>query len=94
MQALYDFDRARAEALLPGDSDLDVFHATAFGRTERVRAILEADRGAALAWSPGGFTALHLAAFSDEEESARLLVDAGPTSKRARGTRRSPACGR
>ena len=77
MQALYEFDRERALALLPADSELDVFHAAAFGRNERLREILGADRDAARAWSPDGFTALHLAAFSNAEETARLLVEAG-----------------
>jgi uncharacterized protein len=77
MQALYEGDRERAEGLLPPDDELDVFHAAAFARTERVREILETNFGAAQAWSPDGFTALHLAAFSDAEEAARLLVAAG-----------------
>ena len=77
MQALYEFDRDRALALLPADSELDVFHAAAFGRDERLREILSADPEAARAWSPDGFTALHLAAFSNAEEAARLLVEAG-----------------
>lgn len=77
MQALYDGDRARAEGLLPSDDELDVFHAAAFVRTERMREILEQDPGAARAWSSDGFTALHLAAFSDAGEAAKLLVEAG-----------------
>jgi ankyrin repeat protein len=77
MQALYDGDRARAERLLPGDEKLDVFHAAAFARTERLRQILAEDPEATRAWSPDGFTALHLAAFSDAEDAARLLVGAG-----------------
>ena len=77
MQALYEGDRSRAESLLPSDDELDVFHAAAFVRTERVREILADDPEAARSWSPDGFTALHLAAFSDAEEAARLLVQAG-----------------
>jgi uncharacterized protein len=77
MQALYEGDRARAEGALPPDDELDVFHAAAFARTARVREILASDQAAAQAWSPDGFTALHLAAFSDAEEAARLLVAAG-----------------
>jgi ankyrin repeat protein len=77
MQALYEGDRARAEAALPPDDELDVFHAAAFARTERMRQILAGDPAASGAWSPDGFTALHLAAFSDADEAARLLVEAG-----------------
>jgi uncharacterized protein len=77
MQALYDLDRERAVELLPADEELDVFHAAAFGRNDRLREILSADPEAARAWSPDGFTALHLAAFTDSEEAARMLVEAG-----------------
>src|SRR5215210_3702126 len=77
MQALYDGDHDGARAALGPDDDLDVFHAAAFGRAERLREILAANREAARAWSDDGFTALHLAAFTDSEETARLLVEAG-----------------
>ena len=77
MQALYAGDAEAARAALPPDGELDVFHAAAFGRVERLREILDADPGAAQAWSPDGFTALHLAAFTDSEEAARLLVGSG-----------------
>src|SRR5918999_5334381 len=77
MQALYDRDRERAEAALPPDEELDVFHAAAFARHQRLRELLAAEAGAARAWSPDGFTALHLAAFTDSEEAARLLVGSG-----------------
>ena len=77
LQALYEGDRARAKAALPGDDELDVFHAAAFGRIERLREILAEDPAAARAWSSDGFTALHLAAFTDSDEAARLLVQAG-----------------
>ena len=77
MQALYDGDADGARASLPPDSELDVFHAAAFDRGDRLREILAADPDAARTWSPDGFTALHLAAFTDAEEPARLLVKAG-----------------
>jgi ankyrin repeat protein len=77
MQALYAGDADAARSALPSDEDLDVFHAAAFGHLERLREVLAADPGAARAWSPDGFTALHLAAFTDSEQAARLLVDAG-----------------
>lgn len=77
MAALYARETERAESLLPPDDELDLFHAAAFDRVERLREILAADPAAARAWSPDGFTALHLAAFTDAEEPARLLVEAG-----------------
>ena len=77
MQALYEGDRARAEGLLPVDIELDAFHAAAFGRIARLRELLDADPGLARAWSRDGFTALHLAAFTDEADAARLLIERG-----------------
>jgi uncharacterized protein len=77
MEALYAGDAERARQALPPDEEIDVFHATAFGRFARLREILAEDPGAAKAWSPDGFTALHLAAFTDSEDAARILVEAG-----------------
>ena len=77
MQALYDGDRQRAQELLGGDAELDVFHAAAFGRERRLRELLDADLALARAWSPDGFTALHLAAFTDEVGAAQLLIERG-----------------
>ena len=77
MQALYNGDADGARAALLPEPELDVFHAAAFDRVERLREILAADPDAARSWSPDGFTALHLAAFTDAEETARVLVEAG-----------------
>ena len=77
MQALYIGDVEAARSALPPDDELDVFHAAAFGRVDRLREILAAELGAARAWSADGFTALHLAAFTDSDEAAGLLVAAG-----------------
>ena len=77
MQTLYNGDVEAARSALPPDEELDVFHAAAFGRVDRLREILAAELGAARAWSADGFTALHLAAFTDSDEAARMLVAAG-----------------
>ncbi len=77
MQALYAGDREKALGLLAADDELSVFDAAAFGRTARLRSILEADPSRARAWSADGFTALHLACFAEQEEAARLLVEHG-----------------
>ena len=77
LSALYRADRAAVDRLLAGDPDLDIFEAAALGRAERLRALLDGDPALARAWSPDGFTALHLAAFTDEAEAARLLVEGG-----------------
>ncbi len=75
--ARYRFDRPVMDALLAADPDLDVFEAAALGRIDRLRARLLDDPDAATAFSPDGFTALHLAAFFGKPEVARLLIDAG-----------------
>jgi ankyrin repeat protein len=77
MLARYRFDRATTDALLAADPDLDVFEATALGYVDRLREALEADPGAASAFSPDGFTALHFAAFFGKPEAARILLEHG-----------------
>jgi ankyrin repeat protein len=77
LQALYAGDEARARELLGADGELSVFEAAAFGRLDRLREILEADPTEAAAFSPDGFTALHLAVFGRQEEAARLLLEHG-----------------
>jgi uncharacterized protein len=77
MQALYAGEREKARHLLPPDDELSVFEAAAFGRLDALRRILADDPAQANALSDDGFTALHLAVFAEEEESARLLIDKG-----------------
>src|SRR5689334_9779373 len=77
MQALYAGDPARGRALLPPDDKLDVFEAAAFGRLDRLAAVLAADPAGASARSSDGFTALHLAIFGCQPEAAQLLIEKG-----------------
>jgi uncharacterized protein len=77
LQALYAGDEERARALLPADEELSVFDAAAFGRIERLRAILDNDPSEAAAFSEDGFTALHLAIFGGSEEAVELLIERG-----------------
>ena len=77
LAAVYRGDRARVEELLGGEPMLDVFEASAVGRTERVAELLDADPELVSAWASDGFTALHLAAYFRHAETARLLVDRG-----------------
>jgi ankyrin repeat protein len=77
LEALYAGDTERARELLPPDEELSVFEAAAFGRVERLRAILVADAEQANAFADDGFTALHLAVFGTEEEAARVLLEHG-----------------
>jgi uncharacterized protein len=85
MRALYLRGRELAEALAPQDEALDVFHAAALGRVERLRRLLDEDPARADAISPDGFTPLHLACFSGGVEAVRLLIERGaPLEERAR----------
>jgi len=77
MHALYAGDHQLALSLLPDDAALTAPEAAAFGRTERLRALLDADPKLARRWSRDGFTALHLALFSGEEAALRLLIERG-----------------
>jgi ankyrin repeat protein len=76
-QALYEGDLDRARTLLAPDDELATYEAAAFGRIERLRRLLEDDAANANAWSPDGFSALHLAIFGGSEEAMRLLLEHG-----------------
>ena len=77
LEALYTGDAEKARELLPPDAELSVFEAAAFGRLERLRAILGEDPGQATALSGDGFSALHLAVFGGQEKAVRLLLEHG-----------------
>lgn len=62
------------EILLAASPPLDVFEAAALGRSDVVLDTLRAEPGAAHAWSPDGFTALHLAAYFGHLETLELLI--------------------
>jgi ankyrin repeat protein len=75
--ALYAGDPELGEELLPPDEDLDAAEAAAFGRLQRLEALLDADPAAANAWSRDGFSPLSLAIFGGQAEGVRLLLDRG-----------------
>ncbi len=76
-EAFYAGDLDRARELLSPDEELPVHEAALFGRVERLRQLLDDEPGSANAWSPDGFTALHLAIFGESEEAVRLLLERG-----------------
>lgn len=76
LQAIYRGDRDEADRLA-ADRDLDVFEASALGRTERLRALLDDDPSLANAWADDGFQPLGLASFFGHADAARLLVERG-----------------
>jgi ankyrin repeat protein len=77
MHALYQGDKERIATLLPPDGELTAAEAAAFGRIDRLRALLEEDPGRVNESSPDGFTPLHLALFGGSEDAVRLLIERG-----------------
>ena len=77
LQAVYRGDHARVEELLADGPELDVFEASALGRTDRLRELLDADPSLANAWANDGFQPLGLASFFGHVEAVRLLVERG-----------------
>ena len=77
MQAVYHRRAELLQLLLANQPVLDMFEASSLGRTDRVTELLRQDPRLASAWSPDGFTALHLAAFFGQEAVANLLLQHG-----------------
>jgi ankyrin repeat protein len=77
LQAIYRGDQARVDELLAANPELDVFEASAVGRTDRLRELLDEDPDLANAWAGDGFQALGLASFFGHVEAAQLLVERG-----------------
>lgn len=75
--AVYVGEPVLAEHVARAAGTLDVFEATALGKTGQLASLLAADSQAATAFSPDGFTALHLAAFFGQPAAAAMLISAG-----------------
>jgi uncharacterized protein len=76
LQAIYRGDRDEAERLAAG-SELDIFEASALGRTERVRDLLDAQPSLVNAYGDDGFHPVGLASFFGHLETARVLYERG-----------------
>jgi uncharacterized protein len=76
LEAIYRGDRDEAERLAAG-RDLDIFEASALGRTGRVSELVDAEPALANAWAGDGFQPLGLASFFGHPETARVLVEHG-----------------
>lgn len=77
LQALYREREDLVEPLRPPTNQLDVFEAAALGEPDRVRQLLDGDPDLVSAFSPDGFTPLHLAAFFGRGVVVDLLLDRG-----------------
>jgi ankyrin repeat protein len=77
LQALYRGDNEQVEKLLAVAPELDVFEAAAFGRSDRLRELLDEDPSRANAFGDDGFHPLGLACFFGHVDAARLLLDRG-----------------
>jgi ankyrin repeat protein len=76
LQAVYRGDREEAERLAAG-RELDVFEASALGRTDRLRELLDADPSLVNAYGDDGFHPVGLASFFGHVDAARLLYERG-----------------
>jgi uncharacterized protein len=77
LHALYTGKDDLVEPILDANPPLDVFDAAAVGRTRGLEELLDGEPELVRAWSPDGFTALHLAAFFGQEDAARILLERG-----------------
>ena len=77
MRARYRSNAEVLGAVRAAGGELDVFEAAAFGDVDRLRSLLGGDPSLGTACSGDGFTPLHLAAFFDGPDAARVLLDAG-----------------
>ena len=78
LQAIYRGDQARADELLAGDPELDVFEAAAVGRTERLRELLDEDSVARERVGRGRVPAARARELLRRTcDAARLLVERG-----------------
>jgi uncharacterized protein len=74
LEAIYRGDRGEAERLA-AERPLDVFEASALGRTDRVRELLADNPPLANAFGEDGFQPLGLACFFGHAETARVLLE-------------------
>ena len=77
LHARYRDRQDLVDVLLEPQPELDIFEAAAVGDLKRVQALIVNEPAVVEAWSPDGFTALHLAAFFGHEEAAEALLRHG-----------------
>lgn len=77
LSALYRGAQRMVDLILAAKPALDVFDAAAVGDATRVEELLRADPALAAAYSPDGFSPLHLAAFLGHTDVAAVLLRHG-----------------
>jgi uncharacterized protein len=77
LTALYYQQPAVADVLIEHGASLNLFEASASGRLERVRDLLDADPTQVNAWAADGFQPLGLACFFGHTAVVELLLDRG-----------------
>lgn len=77
LHALFTGNQALVDPILDANPPLDVFDASAVGRTRGLEELLEADSALATSRRPDGTTPLELALRFGQEEAAELLREHG-----------------
>ena len=77
LKAVYYNRKDVAEILLAARSDLDIFEASATGRSGRVEELIKKDHSLVNAFAVDGFFPLGLAVFFKHPETVKVLLDAG-----------------
>ncbi|HLG17644.1 MAG TPA: ankyrin repeat domain-containing protein [Blastocatellia bacterium] len=77
LKAVYHQKPRVVEVLLATGIELNIFEASATGRTARVREMLDEDASLVNAFAPDGFYPLGLAAFFGHRETFEVILSAG-----------------
>ena len=75
--ALYRGNKQAAQEIASKKTSLDIYEAAALGNTARLTTLLDQDKSFTKSHSPDGFTALALAAYLGQKETAAILLEQG-----------------
>jgi len=77
MRATYAGRQQVADLLIDQGADVDIFAAAALGQTDRLKTLVQSGPQLVSAYSPDGWTPLHLAAHFGQTEAAQVLLARG-----------------